>query len=45
MELKHFKFKHYLHLNQEINILAKDSKQAFEILNKHYSNASEYYLN
>lgn len=45
MELKHYKFTHYLLVNNNINILAKNNKQAYEILFKHYKKASNYILN
>lgn len=45
MELRDFKFIHSTFINNNIHILAKNNKMAYEILYKHYENANEYYLN
>jgi hypothetical protein len=42
--MEKFKFLHYLEIGNAIYILAKDKKQAYDILYNKYSNASDYYL-
>ena len=42
--MKHYKFIHLLKIHKTVNILAKNKKQAFEILYRYYT-GNNYYLN
>lgn len=42
--MNYYKFTHYL-TEENIHILATNAINAYIILNKHYSNISDYYLN
>lgn len=42
--MNHYKFTHYL-TEENIHILANNAINAYIILNKHYLNSSNYYLN